>query len=41
MCVCDGIHVYTIGDLSGTAEALWNVTKNSLSIPLGRPGIKT
>lgn len=41
VCVCDGIYVYTIWDLSGTAAALWNVTRNTGRIPLGRSGIET
>lgn len=33
-CVCWNSRVH-ICDLSGTAEALWNVTRNTLRIPLG------
>lgn len=44
-CVCcAGIYVYTICDLSAAAPAaaaLWNLTRNTLLIPLGRPTIKT
>lgn len=36
VCVC--VYVYTICDLSDAV--LWNVTRNTLFIPLGRPGIK-
>lgn len=44
VCVVLEIYVYTICDLSGTcaaAAALWNLTRNTLFIPLGRPSIKT